>query len=109
MKASHLPGHHPETTKRIIHKLEALFRKYQQLKTKVAELEQRNAQLQKTLEEEREKKKDFTDQESVAKIADYQTVEGMSTSQLREELDGYIADLEDCIALLEAQTSHHHI
>ena len=90
-------------------KVNTLITRYVSAQDHITRLENENKALKQEVEALNKEKKDFPKQDSLAKIADYKTVEGKGTSDLKEKLDNYIADLEDCISQIEAQISHPNI
>lgn len=77
-----------------------LVDKYEQVRGEVQQLKEEKEALEKTIDRQNDEIKSFQNQEKISKIATSVKVEGENTTELKSQINEYIKEIDQCIALL---------
>lgn len=72
-------------------------------KAQIAQLEKENKQIKGQLQGENQADDSFQKTPEIAKIANYLAEDGSDPSELKEKIDEYIKDIDQCIAFINRQ------
>lgn len=77
-----------------------LVEKYDQARSEIDLLKKEKEALNKTIDSQNDELKSFLNQEKISKIATSVKVEGQNTTELKTQINEYIKEIDQCIALL---------
>ena len=80
-----------------------LSERYQASVRMVAELSAENQELKNQLETKEKQLQDFQYQLKISKIVEHLAVVGKDSASLKNQIDEYIKEIDDCIAFLEKE------
>jgi regulator of replication initiation timing len=83
--------------------LQALITSYEQLQQQHAAIQLENETLKKELDLKNEQLKDFQHQFEISKIVEQAGKEGFEWNTLREKIDMYIGQIDQCIGFLSQE------
>lgn len=84
-------------------KLQDLLDDYSRMKEELAELRQEKQELEEIVASQRLKLKDFQYQEEISKIVDSVVNGSKSSKELKDRIDIYIKDIDNCISFLNKE------
>ena len=84
-------------------KLQDLLGDYSRMQEELAQLRQEKKELQETVEAQRLKLKDFQYQEEISKIVDSVVNGSKNSEELKDRIDIYIGDIDNCISFLNKE------
>lgn len=77
-----------------------LVEKYEQARGEIDQLKEEKEALTKIIDTQNDELKSFLNQEKISKIATSVKVEGQNTTELKSQINEYIKEIDQCIALL---------